>query len=53
MLNYISAELYKVFHRKYLYIFTILILACEAFLVACFIFGTSNGNGMQFSDSLG
>ncbi|MEG1240761.1 MAG: ABC transporter permease [Oscillospiraceae bacterium] len=46
MLNYISAELYKVTHRKYPYIFLGLILACIAFMT----FGFTAGFRMEESE---
>lgn len=41
MLNYISAELYKVFHRTYFYRFTVILLVCVALFHSFFIWGLS------------
>lgn len=50
MLNYMGAELYKLLRRKYLYIFTAVILAGEALLVSGAIFNVSHGATITFYD---
>ena len=41
MLDYIRAELYKVTHRRYLYVFMLVMLLCEGLLVAGWAFTLS------------
>ena len=53
MLDYIRAELYKVTHRRYLYIFILVMLACEGLMVAGWAFTNANGNDFGFSAGLG
>ena len=48
MLNYMGAELYKLLRRKYLYIFTAVILAGEALLVSGWVFTNAHGNDFDF-----
>lgn len=48
MLDYIRAELYKVTRRRYLYIFMLVMLACEGLLVAGWAFTNANGNNVGF-----
>lgn len=49
MRNYLAAECYKVFRRKYLYLTLLVVLALEGLMVWGFWFTWSNGNtGMDF-----
>lgn len=48
MLNYLRAEFYKVFHRKYPYVCMLLLLACAAAMVAGWTYTNSNGNTVDF-----
>ena len=48
MLNYMRAECYKLLHRKYMFLFSLVILACEALLNAGFVFTNVNGNYVDF-----
>lgn len=48
MYNYLRAELYKVLHRRYTYIFLIVVLALETLLVSGWVFTNSNGNHVDF-----
>lgn len=49
MVNYIRAEWYKVFRRKYLYIAMVLLLGAEALLVSGWVFTNAHGNNIDFS----
>lgn len=49
MLNYMRAEFYKVFHRKYIFIFTLVILACEGLLVSGWVLINSRGSAVDFT----
>ena len=53
MANYMRAELYKVLHRKYTYGFLLVILLCEALLVAGWMFTNANGNDVGFESGAG
>ena len=53
MLKYMGAELYKVLHRKYTYIFLVVVLACEALLVSGWVFTNYNGNNFDFAAGAG
>ena len=53
MVNYMRAELYKVLHRKYTYGFLLVILLCEALLVAGWVFTNVNGNDVGFESGAG
>lgn len=53
MVNYMRAELYKVLHRKYTYGFLLVILLCEALLVAGWAYTNANGNDVNFSSGAG
>ena len=48
MLNYIRAEFYKVFHRKYPYISLIILLFFEGLLVSGWVFTNHHGNTIDF-----
>lgn len=48
MLNYIRAEFYKVFRRKYTWITLITVLALEALLVSGWVFTNVHGNHVEF-----
>ena len=48
MLNYMRAEFYKVFHRKYLYGCMVALLACAGAIVAGWTFTNANGNVVDF-----
>lgn len=48
MLNYIRAEFYKVFRRKYTWITLIIVLALEALLVSGWVFTNTHGNNADF-----
>ena len=49
MRNYLAAECYKVFHRKYFYLSLLVVLALEGLIVWGSWFTWSNGNtGMDF-----
>lgn len=48
MLNYVSAEFYKVSRRKYLYITFLIMAALASLLVAGYVFTNSNGNDIDF-----
>lgn len=49
MLNYISAEIYKALHRKYVYLFTGAIVALEVLLMGAMTLSKSWGNGATVS----
>lgn len=49
MLNYIRAEFYKVFHRKYTWITLVIALALEALLVSGWVFTNFHGNHVDFA----
>lgn len=51
MLNYLRAEFYKVFHRKYTWIALIVLLALESVLVAGFAFINANGSSISVVDA--
>lgn len=53
MLNYIRAEFYKVFHRKYTWITLIVVLVLEALLVSGWVFINVNGSEIDFSTGAG
>ena len=53
MVNYMRAEFYKVFHRRYTYIFLLVLLACEGLLVAGWAFTNANGNDVGFDFGAG
>lgn len=48
MLNYIRAEFYKVFRRKYTWITLVIVLALEALLVSGWVFTNVHGNHVDF-----
>lgn len=48
MLKYVRAECYKVLHRRYTYIFLLVVLACEGLLVAGFAYTNARGNDVTF-----
>lgn len=48
MLNYIRAEFYKVFRRKYTWITLAIVLALEALLVSGWVFTNVHGNHVDF-----
>lgn len=48
MFEYMRAEVYKVLHRKYTYIFLIAVLGCELLLTAGWAFTNSRGNDVTF-----
>ena len=48
MLNYIRAEFYKVFRRKYTWITLIVVLGLEALLVSGWVFTNAHGNDIDF-----
>lgn len=50
MLNYIRAEFYKVFRRKYTWITLVIVLALEALLASGFGFTNAHGNDLTFYD---
>ena len=53
MRNYLAAECYKVFHRKYLYLTLLVVLALEGLMVWGCWFTSSNGNaGMDFHSAI-
>lgn len=52
MLNYIRAEFYKAFRRKYIWIALLVILVLEALLAGGFIFINANGSHVGFSESM-
>lgn len=53
MRNYLAAECYKIFRRKYLYITLLVVLALEGLLIWGYWFTWSHGNtGVDFSGSL-
>lgn len=49
MINYMRAEFYKAFHRRYLYLFLIVMVALEALLVAGWCYTNANGNRVDFT----
>ena len=54
MRNYLAAECYKVFHRKYFYLAMLVVLALEGLIVWGCWFTWSNGNaGMNFYSAAG
>ena len=53
MVNYIRAELYKVFRRKYTWITLVVVLALESLLVAGWAFTNSHGNHVDFYTGAG
>lgn len=53
MLNYIRAEFYKVFRRKYTWITLIIALALEALLVSGWVFTNVHGNHVDFYSGAG
>jgi len=52
MLNYILAEFYKAFRRKYTWIALLVMLVLEGLLVGGFIFINSGGSRVGFSESM-
>lgn len=48
MLNYVSAEFYKVFRRKYPYVTFVVMAALASLLCAGFMFTNANGNDVDF-----
>ncbi len=52
MLNYIRAEFYKVFHRKYPWITLGILLALEALLVSGYIFINSGGSHVDLATAV-
>lgn len=52
MLNYVRAELYKVIHRKYLYIFLAVMLPLEGLMVAFFALMESAGGLVDLGSAL-
>ena len=53
MADYMRAEFYKVLHRRYTYVFLLVILACEGLLVAGWAFTNANGNDVGFDFGAG
>lgn len=53
MLDYIHAELYKVFHRKYPYGFLLAMFLCEGLLVWGWAFTNARGNDVGFQVGAG
>ena len=51
MLNYLRAEFYKVFHRKYTWITLIILLALESVLVWGFAFINANGSHIDVAEA--
>lgn len=49
MVNYLSAEFYKVFHRKYFYLTILVMLLCEGLLVAGWVYTNANGGNFGFA----
>lgn len=52
MLNYMRAEFYKAFRRKYTWIALLVMIVLEALLAGGFIFINSNGSHVGFSESM-
>lgn len=52
MLNYIRAELYKLFHRKYFWITLLVMLGLESILVGGWVFINQNGSHVCFDEAL-
>ncbi len=52
MLNYLRAELYKLFRRKYFWGLTAIVLALEGLLVAAYLFINAHGGHAYFNDSV-
>lgn len=52
MLKYMRAEIYKVLHRKYTYIFLLAILGCELLLTVGWAYTNSRGNTVTFDYSI-
>jgi len=52
MLNYIRAEFYKAFRRKYIWITLLVMLVLEGLLVGGFIFINHGGSRVGFSESM-
>lgn len=48
MMNYIRAEFYKVFRRKYTWVTLAVVLALEALLVSGWVFTNAHGNHVDF-----
>ena len=53
MLDYIRAELYKVTHRAYPYVFLLLMLAGETLLAGGWVFTNAHGNRITFASGAG
>lgn len=53
MVNYIRAEFYKVFRRRYTWITLVVLLALEALMVAGWMFTNSHGNHVDFYTGAG
>ena len=49
MVDYIRAEFYKLFHRRYFYLALLFLFGCAALLVAGWAFTNSNGNTVDFN----
>ncbi len=52
MLNYMRAEFYKAFRRKYTWISLLVMIVLEALLAGGFIFINANGSHVGFSESM-
>lgn len=53
MLKYMRAEIYKVLHRRYTYLFLLVVLACEVLLVSGWVFTNARGNDVGFATGAG
>lgn len=53
MVDYIRAEFYKAFHRKYTWIFLVLMLAGAALMVGGWVYTNANGNQVDFYSGAG
>lgn len=52
MINYMRAELYKLFHRKYFWGAVVTFMALEALLLSGYAFTNYHGNNIIFSDAV-
>lgn len=52
MLNYLRAELYKLFHRKYFWVLILVSLALESILVGGWVFINANGAHVTFDEAV-
>ncbi len=52
MLNYMRAELYKLFHRKYFWGTIVVFFVLEALLLSGYVFTNAHGNNIIFSDAV-